>query len=128
MMMSGMLIYIIIGACFQKYKPRYGHETGVSVMCGIIFSLLFWWIHGNDQSLISIYDFDSQFFFDIILPPIVFNAGFNMKRKKFFENLGNITIFGLFVTLVCFILYASSFYLVLTYGKLNMTNFVTKET
>jgi hypothetical protein len=28
-----------------------------------------------------------------------------MRRKKFFENLGNIVIFGLFVTLVCFVLY-----------------------
>lgn len=36
----------------------------------------------------------------------MFNAGFNMKRKKFFANLGNIMITGLGVTFVCFTIYS----------------------
>lgn len=28
-----------------------------------------------------------------------------MRKKKFFENLGNICIFGLCVTMVCFVIY-----------------------
>ncbi|CAG0903857.1 unnamed protein product, partial [Cyprideis torosa] len=34
--------------------------------------------------------FDPEIFFNILLPPIIFNAGFNMKRKYFFRNLGAI--------------------------------------
>jgi len=50
-----------------------------------------------------------------MLPPLVFNSGFSMRRKKFFENIGNIIIFGLFVTLVCFAIYSAGGYLVMHY-------------
>lgn len=44
--------------------------------------------------------FDPNFFFYFCLPPIIFAAGYNMKRKKFFENFTNILIFGLLGTLL----------------------------
>jgi NhaP-type Na+/H+ or K+/H+ antiporter len=62
-------------------------------------------------------------FFDIILPPIIFNSGFNMKRKKFFANLGNILITGLGVTFVCFALYSGATYWVVNYMDLHMTRY-----
>lgn len=58
----------------------------------------------------------------MILPPIIFNSGFSMKRKKFFENIGNIMIFGLVVTLVCFVIYSGASYLVLDNFDLMMYN------
>lgn len=44
--------------------------------------------------------FDENFFFYFVLPPIIFAAGYNMKRKMFFKNFKNILIFGLFSTLL----------------------------
>lgn len=47
--------------------------------------------------------FSDDLFFYFCLPPIVFASGFNMQRKKFFENIRNIMIFGLFGTFIAFI-------------------------
>jgi len=61
-------------------------------------------------------------FFNWFLPPIVLNSGFNMYKQKFFENLGNVTIFGVFVTFVCFGLYSVLSVLLLKMGP-TMTNY-----
>lgn len=35
-----------------------------------------------------------QVFYNILIPPIVFYAGFSVKKKLFFKNLVTIAIFG----------------------------------
>jgi hypothetical protein len=50
-----------------------------------------------------------------------------MRRKKFFENLGNQLIFGLFVTIAAFIMYAAMSTLVLNTFDLTMTRYVVAE-
>jgi NhaP-type Na+/H+ or K+/H+ antiporter len=36
-----------------------------------------------------------QVFYNLLIPPIVFYAGFSVKKKLFFKNLVTITIFGI---------------------------------
>ncbi|CAB0033730.1 unnamed protein product [Trichogramma brassicae] len=44
--------------------------------------------------------FDPEIFFNIILPPIIFHAGYSLKRKYFFRNLGAILMYALVGTTV----------------------------
>lgn len=57
-----------------------------------------------------------------MLPPLIFNSGYTMRKKKFFDNLGNIAMNGLCVTILCFIIYGVGTILLVSAG-INMTNY-----
>lgn len=113
------------------------HETGMIIFTGMLISLgiyfmarfkasqyqknpeLARWID-NDRSkfseenyqqivfmIIKHLEFDTKMFFDVFLPLIIFATGFNMRREKFFENIVNISKFGLLGTLLTFIFYST---------------------
>ncbi len=44
--------------------------------------------------------FNAEIFFNVLLPPIIFNAGYGMHRKHFFDNFGAIVLFALLGTTV----------------------------
>jgi len=48
-----------------------------------------------------------------------------MRQKMFFKNLGNVSIFGIAVTFVCFTLYSVATYLLLEGQYFNMTRYYT---
>jgi solute carrier family 9 (sodium/hydrogen exchanger), member 6/7 len=109
-----MLFFFVGSAIIEKFKPRYGHETGFTILFGVVVSLIIYASVGTKVT--STFQFSSNLFFNFFLPPIIFNSGFNMRKKKFFDNLGNVAIFGLCVTLVCWIIYSVFSILVMNIG------------
>ncbi|XP_006612142.1 sodium/hydrogen exchanger 7 isoform X8 [Apis laboriosa] len=55
-------------------------------------------IYKQDNEIDLKATFDSEIFFNIILPPIIFHAGYSLKRKYFFRNLGAILMYALIGT------------------------------
>ena len=100
-----LVIYIILGSYMEKKKVILGHETGVAIVIGFIISLGVKYL--GDSSMEGSFNFDSNIFFYFCLPPIIFAAGFNMRRKRFFDNIGYIMLFGLLGTIITFIVFSA---------------------
>ena len=120
-----MLFFFITGAAIEKYKPRIGHETCATLLLGILISWIIWGIKGSAET--GTFQFKSGFFFNFFLPPIIFNSGFNMRKKRFFANLGNVGLFGLVVTLMCFAIFSVATVGIINGMDLQMYNYSTGE-
>ncbi|KAE8704327.1 Sodium/hydrogen exchanger 4 [Hibiscus syriacus] len=75
------------------------HEQVVPV--SVFVAILCLWKHSWNSDLVieqrkssHILRFDEQLFFIYLLPPIIFNAGFQVKKKQFFQNFITIMLFG----------------------------------
>jgi NhaP-type Na+/H+ or K+/H+ antiporter len=96
-----LMLYVIVGSYMEHRHSPFGHETGVALVAGLIISAT---IHYSVSDLDL--TFNGEIFFYACLPPIIFAAGFNMRRRRFFENIGYILTFGIFGTIITFFVFA----------------------
>jgi NhaP-type Na+/H+ or K+/H+ antiporter len=112
-----LMIYVIVGSYMEHKHAPFGHETGVALVLGLIISSI---IH---YSFIELeVTFNGDIFFYVCLPPIIFAAGFNMRRRRFFENIGYILTFGVFGTIITFFVFAALTSLISNYGLIKNNN------
>jgi len=98
-----LILYVIGGGFMEHKKVAFGHETSIALIAGLLISLILHFA-GKETHAYDIH-FDGTIFFYVCLPPIIFASGFNMRRRRFFDNIGYILLFGVFGTIVTFFVF-----------------------
>ena len=98
-----LIFYTIAAPIFQKFNFHYLHESGICMIVGTIIALISKYVGNMNDSLNNFVTFDDEMFFNIVLPPIIFSAGYNLKKRAFFKYFFYIIAFGIFGTIISFL-------------------------
>ncbi|XP_014840146.1 PREDICTED: sodium/hydrogen exchanger 6 [Poecilia mexicana] len=99
---------IVVSACFVNSSPA---TMLVNVSGKFYEYTLKGEINANelndvkDNEMLRKVTFDPEVFFNILLPPIIFHAGYSLKRRHFFRNMGSILAYAFVGTVIsCFVI------------------------
>ncbi|KAH8490977.1 hypothetical protein H0E87_023202 [Populus deltoides] len=89
---------IIIGHLLEE--NRWANESITALLLGLCAGGVVLLVRKGESS--HLLKFSEDLFFLYLLPPIIFNAGFQVKKKRFFKNFSTILLFGIFGTVISF--------------------------
>lgn len=92
-----LIVYIFTAQLIEEQKIDFLHESGIAILLGAISGVIFLFVGSSPIS------FSGEGFFYFVLPPIIFGAGYTLKQKNFFKNIGYITLFGVLGTIISMI-------------------------
>ncbi|KAE8664715.1 Sodium/hydrogen exchanger 2 [Hibiscus syriacus] len=87
---------IVISHLLEENRWMNGSITALII--GLLTGVIILLASGGKSSRLLV--FSQDLFFIYLLPPIIFNAGFSVKKKQFFRNFITIMLFGAVGTLI----------------------------
>ncbi|KAG9147328.1 hypothetical protein Leryth_020582 [Lithospermum erythrorhizon] len=114
---------IVIGHLLEE--TRWMNESITALAIGLATGAVILLISGGKSSRLLV--FSEDLFFIYLLPPIIFNAGFQVKKKQFFRNFMTIVLFGVVGTMISFTIIslgAISFFKRMNIGSLELGDFL----
>ena len=114
---------IMLAYLLEHYHIKIFHETGAAVILGVMLGKVVELVAPSEDEAAFV-SFSSSLFFTLLLPPIILNSGYNMKRRRFFTNLAAILTYSLVGTIISFA--ATGVGMVLL-GRIGLHNWSTVE-
>ncbi|XP_022743036.1 sodium/hydrogen exchanger 1-like [Durio zibethinus] len=112
---------IIVGHLLEE--NRWANESITALLLGLCAGAVVLLVSKSSSSRILV--FSEELFFLYLLPPIIFNAGFQVKKKQFFKNFTIILMFGIFGTVISFCLVSIGAFLL--FRRIGVTSLDTQD-
>lgn len=84
-------------------------ESIAAIVIGIGIGIFFKVAHGKN-GMVNFLEFEPHTFFLILLPPIMFQAGFTMDKATFLKNVWTINTYAVFATAIASFVFGILFY------------------
>jgi len=105
-MIGIVLLTVMLGVMLKHYKSRWLNSSGAALLLGIAvgcfvflgLELSYETMPENMRYTIKAFAqcmrFDTKFFFLVLLPPLIFEAGYTLHPTTFFQNADAISMFA----------------------------------
>jgi len=104
-----LIVGYIIALILRYFHSRYVHESAMFIILGGATGFIIFFT--DSSRLESVITFDPETFFLFLLPPIIFESGYNMNKSVFFKNFASITSYAFLGTIFSTIIVALGIYL-----------------
>ena len=96
-----LLVSLLVWQLVHRYRPKLLTEAGALILTGVLFNGVLFVLSGAQETIgmatsSSVHDL----IFYGLLPPIIFEAGYTLRKRGFLDNLGAILTLALLGTLV----------------------------
>ncbi|XP_064598880.1 sodium/hydrogen exchanger 8-like [Liolophura sinensis] len=99
-----LLVHLLIQTRFH-YLPESVAIVLLGALIGLILKFTKFGNWRNEEA------FSPTVFFLILLPPIIFESGYNLHKGNFFQNIGSILVFAIFGTVISAMVIGGGVYL-----------------
>ena len=103
--LNTLLLVVILGLCvvsaylIKQNSFYYLPESACAILVGMVVGGLAKAIYPSSEE-IEFLSFEPQMFFFLLLPPIIFEAGYSLRKKDFFANFWTVSLYAVFGTII----------------------------